>query len=215
MERATPSPVTPVTGRAGRRLDRRQVLDVAATLLQDQGPQALTVRTVAERARVSVQAVYTLFGGKPGLCEALFVEGFAHLQAALDAVEPTPDPVADVVRQVHAYREAALARPGFYALMFGRPVPEFRPSASALARARATIGGLVDALRRATPEGGGAPHPEQAAQVIWALNHGLVSLELDGHLAGGEQGRARLERAARDLLHSWSPRPDRGASSSR
>lgn len=172
---------------------------MAAALLHDQGPQALTVRNVADRAHVSVQAVYTLFGGKPGLCEALFVQGFAQLQATLDAVGTTADPVADVMSQVHAYREAALAGPAFYGIMYSRPVPEFRPSAAALAQARATIAGLVDALRRAA-----APRPEQAAQIVWGLNHGLVSLEIDGHLPGGEQGRERLDRAVRALLRSWS-----------
>lgn len=200
---ATSPPAARDQPRSGRRLDRQQVFDVAAALLEEQGPQALAVRVVAQRAQVSVQAVYTLFGSKAGLCEALFVEGFTRLQAALNAVAVTAEPVTDVIGQVHAYREAALAGPGLYAIMFGRPVPEFQPSAAALAAARATLDGLVDGVRRAT-DNRTVPPPEQAAQVVWALNHGLVSLELGGHLPGGEEGRVRLERATRDLLRSWS-----------
>src|SRR5918997_6172066 len=77
------------------------------SLLSAEGPTQLTVRTVAARAGVSVQAVYTLFGGKPGLCEALFEEGFAALQTALDAVEASAGPEKDfgepVVGQALAY----------------------------------------------------------------------------------------------------------------
>jgi AcrR family transcriptional regulator len=100
-----------------------------------------------------VQAVYTLFGGKPGLCEALFEEGFAALQTALDAVEASAGPEKDfgepVVGQALAYRAVALASPGTYAMMFGRRIPEFRPSPAARARARDSFESLVTALRRA------------------------------------------------------------------
>jgi AcrR family transcriptional regulator len=179
-----------------------------ADLLGAEGPTALTVRAVAARAGVSVQAVYTLFGGKPALCEALFDEGFAALQAALDAVAPalTPSeaPAEVVVRQVLTYRATALAAPGTYAMMFGRPVPEFQPSPEALARARGSFLSLVTVLQRALPEGSD-PTPEQAALIVWALNHGLVSLELDGVIPG--DGGRQLERAVRDLLRSWTTPP--------
>ena len=144
------------------------------------------MRAVAARAGVSVQAVYTLFGGKPGLCEALFDEGFAALQAALDAVAPalTPSeaPAEVVVRQVLTYRATALAALGTYAMMFGRPVPEFQPSPEALARARGSLLSLVTVLQRASPK---VPtRPPSRRRSSCGAKPCLVSLELDGVIPG-------------------------------
>lgn len=194
-----------VPGGARRRLDRRSVLRIAGELLDAEGSGGLTVREVAARAGISVQGVYTLFGGKPGLCEALYTEGFAVLQAAQDdadaSVGAAGDPAEAVVRQALAYRATALANPSRYALMFARSVPEFQPSPPARTAARNSFLSLVAALGRVLPDGSDKT-PEEGALVVWALNHGLVSLELDG-LLPGDDGHI-LERAVRDLLRSWT-----------
>jgi AcrR family transcriptional regulator len=48
---------------------RIRLLDEAGRLLAKEGPSALTVRRLAERAETSPSAVYTLFGDKWGLVE--------------------------------------------------------------------------------------------------------------------------------------------------
>lgn len=197
------------TSRPGRRrLDRDAVLRIAGDLLDEDGAGALTVREVAKRAGISVQGVYTLFGGKPGLCEALFDEGFAMLQSALDDADATTDPTEALLRQVQAYRQIALARPHRYALMFGRPIPDFQPSPAAQAAAMGTFASLMAALHRVLPATADAT-PERAALVVWALNHGLVTLEMDGVLPD-DQG-VTVIGAVKDLLSTWS---DRGPSTS-
>ncbi len=202
-----------------RRLDRQAVLASAGRLLEESGPAALTVREVAIRSAISVQGVYTLFGGKPGLCEALFVDGFDTLQSALDAADPRTDPIEAVLGQVDAYRRAALAAPQRYALMFARPIPDFTPTAAARRAAQATFDTLVavvDAVlsppasrtpvRPESPTARPAsPRARDAALVVWALNHGLVSLELDGLLP--DTDGSTLDRAVRDLLASWTAHP--------
>ena len=45
---------------------------------------ALTVRNVAAAAGCSTTGVYTYFGGKDGLVDAIFVDGFEKFDAALD-----------------------------------------------------------------------------------------------------------------------------------
>src|ERR1700753_4064240 len=57
---------------AARRADvRSRIIDVAAQLLRDEGPAAVTTRGVAERAGVQAPAIYRLFGDKAGLLEAV------------------------------------------------------------------------------------------------------------------------------------------------
>ena len=48
----------------------------ALTVLQRDGAAALTVRNITAEAGCSTTGIYTYFGGKQGLVEAIFVEGF-------------------------------------------------------------------------------------------------------------------------------------------
>ncbi|MGZ4674264.1 MAG: TetR/AcrR family transcriptional regulator, partial [Ilumatobacteraceae bacterium] len=55
------------------------LLKAASDLLATEGPAALTVRRIATAAGVSTMNVYSRFGGKDGVVEHLFVEGFHRL----------------------------------------------------------------------------------------------------------------------------------------
>ena len=56
---------------------RDRVLQVALTILADEGVAGLTTRRVARQARTSIPAVYELFGDKSGLVREMFFDGFA------------------------------------------------------------------------------------------------------------------------------------------
>src|SRR4051812_15889204 len=62
---------------------RAAILAAALRILQHEGAGALTVRSVASGAGCSTTGVYTWFGGKNGLVEAIFVDGFQRFGAAL------------------------------------------------------------------------------------------------------------------------------------
>jgi AcrR family transcriptional regulator len=68
-----------MTAAAARRADvRSRIIDVAARLLPDEGPTAVTTRGVAEQAGVQAPMIYRLFGDKDGLLEAVA----EHMMAA-------------------------------------------------------------------------------------------------------------------------------------
>lgn len=75
---------------------RALLLSAASTLLADEGPEALTVRRIAATAGVSTMGVYSRFGGKDGVVDALFREGFDGLLAAMLEAPTTDDPLADL-----------------------------------------------------------------------------------------------------------------------
>jgi hypothetical protein len=78
--------------------------------------------------------------------------------------------------------------------MFGRPVPSFTPDRETQEAADATYRPLVDAVRRCLDAGqlaGG--EPERIAFHLWAVSHGMVSLELAGHLGGVDAAQAYEE----------------------
>ena len=169
----------PARRRAGSDGVEQALLAAAARLLTEAGPEALSIRRVAAEAGVSAMGVYSRFGGKQGLVEALFLDGFARLQQVLATVPRTGDPVEDLLEGSRRYRRFALESPAAYAVMFSRAIPEFVPSAPCKLDAAGAFGVLVDSVRRGTDAGALRPgDPVDIAEGIWATCHGLVSLEL-------------------------------------
>jgi AcrR family transcriptional regulator len=215
------SPVRPAAdsayGRAyaaGRQAVRRLVLDVASRLLEAEGPDALTMRRIAAEVGCSTSVLYTMFGGKAGVAEGLWREGFDRLRQALERAGGD-DPLARLAAVGQAYRANALANRAYYAVMFQRPIPGFEPSAQAYADSLQPLRILVDAVADCIAAGVFRPaDPAHVAGVLWAAAHGAVSLELTGH-----EGAVDAEARFRDLLAAaaaWfltpadaSPGPDR------
>ncbi|MCW2778634.1 MAG: TetR family transcriptional regulator [Frankiales bacterium] len=166
---------------------RRALVEVAAQVLAEDGPHGLSLRKVAAQAGGSTQLVYTLFGGKPGLVDALYSEGFRRLaiaqQRALQAAPPPGDP-ARILALGHAYRGFAQTEPSFFSVMFGRAVPGFTPARSTRAASRqSTFGVLVQTVRECLDAGTlRAPDAADLARLCWATVHGLTSLEQSGLL---------------------------------
>jgi len=185
-----------------------RLLDTAAALLTSEGPDALSLRRLAAAAGTSTSAVYALFGGKPGILRALFIEAFSRFKAHLDKVKPSGDPRADLVSLCHAYRASALADPHLYAVMFGSPVPGFEPAAQDYAHAEATFIPLLDTVRQAAAAGLlRDADPGVIATALWANVHGLVSLELRGALSAAAIAPGELfETAITANLAGWQAR---------
>jgi AcrR family transcriptional regulator len=189
-----------LTERVGRRGDQArrtervgQLVDIAARLLVEGGPAGLSLRKLAAEAGTSTMAVYTLFGDKERLLSAMHREGFRRLGEALRAVPETDDPLADLLAVGHAYRAAALASRQLYDLMFGRPVPEFSPDSEGQAAAQAAYEPLLAAVSRCQEAGQlTGETPDEAALHLWAVAHGMVSLEIHGQLPGGAEPAASV-----------------------
>jgi AcrR family transcriptional regulator len=159
---------------------RATLIDEAGRLLQAEGASAVTLRRLAQAAGTSTAAVYTLFGDKAGLLQQMYVEGFQRLGRTVAAAPVTDSPMNDLFTIGQSYRRAALRSRHLYELMFGRPVPGFTPSRAARAVAERTFQPLVDAVTRCVEAGDFDPgtKAEEAAYHLWALAHGLVTLEI-------------------------------------
>src|SRR5690349_14518642 len=94
------------------------ILEAASRVLATDGPAALTVRRIAAEAGGSTMNLYSRFGGKDGVVDALFIEGFRRLAAQVTEAEDTDDPVEDLRRCAGCYRRFALENPTYYAVMF-------------------------------------------------------------------------------------------------
>ncbi len=154
------------------------LVKAAADLLAKEGPEALTVRRIAKAAGVSTMNVYSRFGGKDGVVEHLFVQGFQLLGSGMSSVPATDDTTADLCACGLAYRQFAIDHPTLYSVMFDRVVPDFQPTVEAQVLAGATLDLLAQRLERAMGAGALRPaDPAHTAALVWATCHGVVSLE--------------------------------------
>lgn len=157
---------------------------MAARLLAEEGPQALSTRRIAAEAGSSTMAVYTHFGGMSGLVREIVHEGFERLQGFLTRVRETDDPVADITLLGRAYRHASLANSHLYAVMFGgASLAGFSLSEEDRQYGRYTMVGVVDCAARCITTGRFTDgDPELIANQLWIATHGLVTLELGDYL---------------------------------
>ena len=153
------------------------------------------MRDVAAAAGCSTMMIYTWFGGKDELIEAIYLEGFRRLEAAQAACATAGTPIERLRALAHGYRSFALAHPALYAAMFSRPMAPQHVQGRRSRTETASFTTLLDAVRDARDRGAfAAVHSaESIADVFWAAVHGHVSLEVTGHFAeGGELSAARF-----------------------
>ena len=104
------------------------LLASAADILESEGPDGLSVRRIAAAAGVAPMGVYNHFESKFGIIEALYIQGFHRLGAAMRAMAQIDDPAEALLEGARRYRALALAHPMAYQVMFLRAVPGFEPS---------------------------------------------------------------------------------------
>ena len=161
---------------------RRRLIEVAADLLSEEGPGALSARRLAREAETSTMAVYTHFGGMPGLVRAVVAEGFARLYARVAEVEQTDDPLMDLIASSAAYRAHALADPHLFSVMFGSAsLGQYRLTTEELEVGLAAFDQLAAIVARVMDAGAiRQGDPRAVAGQFWAALHGYVMIELSG-----------------------------------
>jgi AcrR family transcriptional regulator len=179
------------------------LLDAAGRLIASEGLEALTVRRIAAEAGSSTMGVYSRFGGKEGVVDALLCEGFEALAAHMADPDETDDPVADLLACSARYRSFALANPTRYQVMFQTSYP-IEPSSRSMTMAAASFEQLCERVQRCVDAGaiGGYAAHEIAAS-MWATCHGLVSLELIGKRPPAVGEDEPYERTLRALLRGF------------
>jgi AcrR family transcriptional regulator len=197
--------MTPGTPQTDRNVGGK-LLRVAVDMLNQDGPDGLQTRKIASAAGTSTMAVYTYFGGMPGLIAAVAEVGLREFDAAM-TMPSTSDPVADLVATGIAYRRYAIERPHMYRLMFGSTsahginapahdvltlslaeINDHYPSFAHVVRGvhRCMLAGRIAGFSPDAPLDD-ATVVATAAQ-FWASVHGFVMLELAGYY--GAQGSA-------------------------
>ncbi len=106
----------------GRSDTRTKLVDVAARLLREHGPAAVTTRGVAEAAGVQAPTIYRLFGDKDGLLEAVAEYVVAtYVSAKAETVEAASatdvDPLEDLRAGWQVQIDFGVANPAVFHLL--------------------------------------------------------------------------------------------------
>lgn len=181
---------------------RGDLLDAAESIVAEAGPEALSVRSVAEAAGTTTRAVYSVFGSKAGLVEQLAIRAFELLRDRLDALPPDPDPAADLVEcGVSVYRRFVTEHPSLYRIAFQRVIPGLNPTAELAAARAEAFDRLEGRVQRLADAGRLERLPVRTAAVEFnAMCEGLANAELRGGtlriLPAGQEERAWREAFA-------------------
>src|SRR5918992_1418299 len=171
-----------------------EIKTVARAQMAAQGTAGVTLRAIAREMGMTAPALYRYFGSRDDLVTALVTDAYNALADAMEAAvgAVAPGRHAERVRAAFgAFRAWGLGQPTEFALIFGSPIPGYvAPEATRPAGLRYTdllvppaLARQVEAFQRR--RGGPAlPAPVLAFGLgAWARVHGLVTLEVFGHLA--------------------------------
>lgn len=189
---------------------RQGMLDAATRLLTEEGPAALTVRRLADAVNCSTTLLYTLFGGKDGLANELYLEGFARLRQAFDSASAQEakkkkplESAARILLYARTYHQYAKRNPSYYMVMFGDAIAGFVPPIESRKQAWESLAVLIEAFDRAMKDGTfPSANPTAAARLLWAAMHGAVSLELKGYYLKSERADELFDAAVNAVLLS-------------
>jgi AcrR family transcriptional regulator len=143
----------------------REIVAAARELLEAEGPQALSMRRIADALGIKAPSLYKHLPDKQALEAALISTGFEEMAAAGEHAH-------DLGAVAEAYRGYAGAHPHLYRLMTDKPLDRERLPPGVEDRAAAAITAAV----------GG---DEAKARAAWAFAHGMTILELDDRFPPG------------------------------
>ncbi len=151
-------------------------------MLEGRGIEAVTLRSVGERAGVSRQAPYKHFADKEELLSVLAAGYFGRFGREMwsAAEEAGANPLSRLRAIGEVYVRFALEGPHRYRLMFGEKMQR-SPHAGVHESAQALYEGFVRAVADCQ-EAGQLPRgdPARLAALIYATVHGAVDLALAG-----------------------------------
>ena len=168
----------------------REIVAAARELLEEEGPDGLSMRRLAERLGIRAPSIYKHLPDKQTLENAVISDAFEEQAGVFEAaIRDSDDALAALGR---AYRAYALAHPHLYRLMTERALDRDNLAPGVEDRAGRTV---VEAV------GGDA----DLARAAWAFAHGMTVLELNDRFPPG----ADLESAWARGLDAFRSRPKR------
>lgn len=186
---------------------REALVEAAVSLVEEKGPQGLTLRAAARKAGVSQAAPYRHFEDKEALLAAVAEKGFHNMAAFMrKACAPYKnDPMKRLNELGVSYVLFSVRHPHMFHVMFGPEVADKKKHEDLHKAAQQTFAllteGIADYLA-STEDPGGFKLGKEAALAAWASVHGLSSLIVDGQLEPLGIKKKDVEQVVRAVISS-------------
>ncbi len=187
---------------------RASLVETASTMIEDEGIENITMRSLSKKLGVSRTAAYRHFQDKTALLKAVAEDTFNSLKLYIrEESENIGDPLEQFRVISHAYVEFAMRNPAKYKQMFSREVvsePRVPELGQAALNAFTVLMEVIENCHREGVFTVGDTY--DLANVAWATVHGLSLLLIDGQIRTSEGGK-RLHA----LLVNGNSRPSPNA----
>lgn len=179
------------------------------------GVESVSLRPLAAKHGCSTTAIYTMFGSRDALIEAVVYESVGSFTRSQESVPVTGDSLSDLLELGRAYRRWALKYPALYVIMIGRggKRPDINPEdftedSPRMIAAKKAIETLFRRVADCAANGIlGDYRVEEMGNSIWAGVHGWVSIEAARPVMIGQDADAAYERYMQSLVRAWAPVP--------
>jgi len=176
---------------------KEALIEAAQRFIAERGLGGFTLADAAKLVGVTPAALYRHFRGREALVAEVAFRGFDELARRLGkALQSEGSALERFTRMGEAYLTFAEQEPGFYAAMFSaRPVDGEESGlwdrsasgepGSRSQRASSAFDYLVEALSKTFPDGFQDVDVRFIAIEVWALSHGIATLDAAGQLPKG------------------------------
>lgn len=179
---------------------RTALIEAGIRIVNQDGPEALSIRKLAAKIGVSHAAPAHHFPSLAHLRTALIAQGHARFAAAMQAArrQADPSPRAQALAAALGYLRFARRNPGLFNLMFGSARPHDFDDPDLQTQSCLSRDILSDIARPFADSAAGALGTEL---LIWSIAHGFARLSLGGEpaLAQDAQAEAILSAIFPDL----------------
>lgn len=161
---------------------REGLIQAARAAVETGGPDAVSLRDIAQSLGVSTAAPYRHFPDRKALLAEVAARGFDDLRAAYDQAQAGAATPALAMRgAARAYLNLALQRPGLFRLMFAGDLIGADSPPALLAAAGAAWESLYRAVQASDPKADLATMKRRAIGG-WSTLHGFITLTQGGRL---------------------------------
>lgn len=187
---------------------RDRIADAALEILEREGPEAVSMRRVAQQVGVTAMAIYHHYANRETLLQVLVHREMARLAALAANLPPRAGPT-ELAHAADAYLDYAFEHPHLYDYIYTtrRPRPvrypaDFKAGKSGLTPLEEDVSASMAAGELE------ADDSWEVALQIWAHGHGLVSLYRSGWFTLDEtEFRALYHRSLRRLFNGLRASP--------
>jgi AcrR family transcriptional regulator len=131
---------------ARRRSARDAIVDAAWALVAEEGLAGLSLRDLARRAGITTPTVYSYFGSKNAIYDAMFARAATQFADVMSAPYDCHAPRDLLVASARRFAEFCTSDPSRYQLLFQRTLPGFEPSEESYAPAVRALDGARELL---------------------------------------------------------------------